>query len=126
MPCLLTGTAQFQGHADPVADAGDRLDHRAILISKCETQLGDGCRQRALDDFHTGPDGLEQFILGGDLPGAAEQLVQQGQGLGFDQALPAPYAQLPAAFIELGFAQTPDPRWGSGIEGWWIEIHDKQ
>ena len=69
---------------EPVAHPRHRLDapRRVHVIAECRPDLLDAARERVLGDGDAGPERVEQFGLGDEMPGALHQEAQRLEGLG--------------------------------------------
>jgi hypothetical protein len=93
-PGALRRRAQLDGHADAVADAVNRLDDGAPLITQGGPQLRDRGGQRLLNDSAVLPDDGQKLLLSDHIASAGQKGFEQEKRLGLDQAYLAADAEL--------------------------------
>jgi hypothetical protein len=94
-------------NGEPVADAWNGENDRMLLVAHGLAEFGDGGCERAVDDHHGWPDGIEQLFFGDDLAGVEKKLKKDVEGLGFEDDRLTFNAQFTAQFVEFAIGKPP-------------------
>ena len=78
-----------------------------VFVPHRLAQLRNGGGERAIHHHHVGPDRLQQFLFGDDLPGMKKKLKQNLQRLRFELYRLAFRAQFTAQFVKFVVGETP-------------------